>query len=186
MGECKVMLFKRYVQFRYCISDLIDSPIVKDMNNYIQHSCVTTLEHCVFVSYLSFLMCRFLGLNYYAAARGGLLHDLFLYDWHDSDKRGKLHGFTHPTAALKNACEHFELTNMEKDIIKKHMWPLTISFPKYKESYIVSLADKLCTCIEVFGFHRIIWIKRIMRLKTVREKMVIEMLELEKNMDYES
>jgi uncharacterized protein len=33
------------------------------------------------------------------------------------------------------------LNDIEEDIIRKHMWPLTLVPPKYKESFIVSFAD---------------------------------------------
>ena len=35
----------------------------------------------------------------------------------------------------------------EKDIILKHMWPVTFKIPKYKESFIVSFVDK-CFAVE--------------------------------------
>ena len=50
--------------------------------------------------------------------RGALLHDYFLYDWHEKSKDHRLHGFTHPARALKNAEQIFDLTPVEKDIIK--------------------------------------------------------------------
>ena len=159
----------RFEQFQLCINDLIDAPVVRTMNNYTQHSMVTTLEHCIFVSYISFIICKFFGLNYYAAARGGLLHDLFLYDWHDEERCGKLHGFTHPYTALRNANTNFDLSLMEQDIIKKHMWPLTIRLPRYKESFIVSFADKFCCIFEVLGLYRMIWIRRIMKLHMIKK-----------------
>ena len=149
--------------FKDCIDDLIETPVVQTMNNFTQHSIVTTLEHCLFVSYISFIICKFLGLNYYSAARGGLLHDLFLSDWHKNEYKGKFHGLTHPAEALKNANIYFNLSHMEQDIIKKHMWPLTLRFPRYRESYVVSIADKFCCLFEVFGLYKIIWIRRIMK-----------------------
>lgn len=145
---------EKYLQFRSCVSDLIDSDAVRKMNEYIQHSDVTTLEHCVYVAYISFLICRFFGFNSYAAARGGLLHDLFLYDWHYENPSNGPHGFTHPTTALKNANHYFELSEMEQDIIKKHMWPLTVKLPRYKESLVVCGADKFCAVAETLGFYR--------------------------------
>jgi uncharacterized protein len=60
-----------------------------------------------------------------------------------------LHGFIHPKLALKNAEENFQLSDLEKDIIVKHMWPLTVKFPKYKESYVVCLVDKYCSIQEI-------------------------------------
>ena len=43
---------------------------------------------------------------------------------------------------LKNAEKYFKLTPLQKDIISKHMFPVTFTPPKYKESLLVSLIDK--------------------------------------------
>jgi uncharacterized protein len=96
------------------------------------------------VSYFSYLLCRRLGLDYVAAARGGLLHDFFLYDWHEykKDKRNPNHGLTHPRVALANARQCFPVSRKEQDIILKHMFPKVWGFPRYAESWIVSLVDK--------------------------------------------
>jgi uncharacterized protein len=130
-------------QYRECVVDLLDSDTVKSMSNFIQHNEVTCLEHCISVSYYSFLVCRLFNIDCRSAARGALLHDLFLYDWHDTAPQEGLHAFVHPKIALKNAGV-FELNETEKDIIKKHMWPLTVIPPKHFESLIVSCVDKYC------------------------------------------
>jgi len=136
-------------EYSFCVNDLIQDEHVCSMKQFIQHSNVTCLEHSISVSYNSYLVCRGLGLDYKSAARGALLHDFFLYDWHITKTGHGLHGFTHPNTALKNAEEKFCLNVIEKDIIKKHMWPLTISLPKYKESFIVSFVDKYCSLAEI-------------------------------------
>lgn len=141
-----------YNEYEKCISDLIQNETVRSMENFIQHSNITCLEHSIYVSYSSYLICRRLGLDYRSAARGGLLHDFFLYDWHITKPTNGLHGFTHPSTALKNANEKFSLNKIEKDIIEKHMWPLTIRLPKYKESFIVSFVDKYCSLMEIIQF----------------------------------
>lgn len=89
----------------------------------------TCLRHSINVSYLSYLFCKKHGLDARAAARGGLLHDLFLYDWHFYRRRKgeRLHGFEHPKKALANASAMFSLTWKEREIILRHMWPLTIT-----------------------------------------------------------
>ena len=61
-----------------------------------------------------------------------------------------MHGLRHPGIALKNAKKHFDLTFIEYDIISHHMWPLTLSPPRSKEAYIVSLIDKWCSLRETF------------------------------------
>lgn len=80
---------------------------------------------------------------------GGMLHDLFLYDWRKPRPNGKgLHAFRHSRLALNNAMSLFDLNSIEKDIILKHMWPLTISLPKYRESFIITFVDKYVTLLE--------------------------------------
>ena len=162
MSEGKFMKFFPSVrEYINSVSDLLESPVVLSMNDYRQHGDISCLEHCIFVSYISFLFCRKMGWDARSAARGGLLHDLFLYDWHDTHLTGSLHGFTHPITALNNANEYFNLEKIEQDIIKKHMWPLVPSLPSYKESFVVSFADKYCAIAETLRLYKYTKIRRI-------------------------
>ena len=79
-----------------------------------------------------------------------MLHDLFLYDWHcyRRQKGERLHGFEHPRKALANAEKFFALTPMECDIILRHMWPLTLTPPSTRESYVVVMFDKYVSLLE--------------------------------------
>lgn len=135
------------------VKDIITNKNVLKMKDYLQHGTTTCYDHCLNVSYYSYILCKKLNLDAKSAARAGLLHDLFLYDWHTStlSKNSsflKKHAFYHPLIALKNSNKYFRLSKIEKDIIAKHMWPLTITLPKYKESYIVSFIDKICCLSE--------------------------------------
>jgi uncharacterized protein len=122
------------------------------MKNYMQHGDISCYTHSLHVSYISFRLCKKLGLDYLSAARGGLLHDFFLYDWHsDKNSHTGLHGFVHPGIAMKNANKYFALNNIEEDIIEKHMWPLTLRLPKYRESYVVLMVDKYCAFDETLN-----------------------------------
>ncbi len=136
--------------FYACIQDLIDHPLVQSMDLFIHHSNVTCLEHCLSVSYHSFLISRRLGLDSRAAARSGLLHDFYLYDWHLDHPVPGPHGFTHPRTALQNARHHFDLNSVEANSICCHMWPLTLRPPKHLISWLVCLTDKYCAFVEVF------------------------------------
>ena len=149
--------------YKNCISDLIQNEIVHSMKDFVQHINVTCLE---LVSYNSYLICKRLGLNCYLAARGGLLHNFFLYDWHIAKPYKGLHRFIHPYVALENANKHFNLNDLEKDIIKKHMWPLTLRLPRYKEAFIVAFVDKYCTSKEIIKFGSR---KNVYRLKEIFE-----------------
>ena len=84
---------------------------------------------------------------------------MFLYDWRHSKKKLNLeglHAFVHPKIALKNASKLFLLNDKEKDIIVKHMWPVTFfSLPKYKESYIITLTDKLSALKSFYEYYKL-------------------------------
>jgi len=124
---------------------------VKEMKNYNHHSYTNCFEHSMHVSYYNYIICKKLGWDAKAGAKAGLLHDMFLYDWHGYKPQNgeRLHGFEHPLKSLKNARACFNITEKEGDIISKHMFPLTITPPKYKETYVIIMTDKFCSACEV-------------------------------------
>jgi uncharacterized protein len=131
------------------VEDILNNEKFLELINYYHHNS-SIMEHVLSVSYLSYLACKKLNLDYVSGARGGLLHDFFLYDWREYKKNplNKNHGLHHPKIALKNSHECFELNEVERDIILKHMWPKSFGWPRYWESLIVSLIDKYCACNE--------------------------------------
>jgi uncharacterized protein len=141
-----------YAEYAACIDDLIYSPTVQMLDGFKHHQNVSRLDHSLNVSFTSYSLCKVLGWDYRSAARGGLLHDLFLYDWRTTTLEEGRHGFAHPQIALNNASEEFSLNSLEKDIILKHMFPLTWQPPGYRESIMVCLVDKCCALQEIFIF----------------------------------
>lgn len=124
-----------------------------ETKDYIQHGRTSVYRHCIAVAYISCMIAAKLNLvvEIHQLIRGALLHDYFLYDWHEHDSSHRLHGFTHPKKALRNAVRDFNLSETERDIIKKHMFPLTIVPPAKKESWIVTAADKYCAIRETMN-----------------------------------
>ena len=121
---------------------------------FIQHGDTTCLKHSVAVAYFSYraaIHYGWMGFRLFELVRGAILHDYFLYDWHDTTPKNGLHGFSHPYTAFCNALGDFDLTEIEVDVIVKHMFPLTPIFPRFKESAVVSIMDKICSLYEVFG-----------------------------------
>jgi len=127
------------------VGDILHHEEFLKLKDFFHHNS-SIYHHVHDVAYLSYRISKYLKLDYRSTARGALLHDFFLYDWRNHDvpdlPREKFHGLEHPKIAVANAKKHFSINEIEEDIIKKHMWPLTIVPPKYKESYIVSFADK--------------------------------------------
>lgn len=149
------MQYDTDADFHACIAELIDTAEVQQMCHIPQHGQISCFGHSVLVAYLSYRICRKWELDWRAAARGGLLHDLFLYDWHIHGTHEGLHAFSHPRAACSNANRICALTDREQDIILSHMWPVTFRhFYRYPESAVVSCVDKLCAVAEAFHvFH---------------------------------
>lgn len=137
------MLMKKE-KFLEIINDILANKSIRNLKLYKHHYAYTRLEHCLSVSYYTYVICKFLHLDYKSAARAALLHDLFFYDCEDKISRPKNHIKNHPKIALENANKLFNLNKKEQDIILKHMWPLTFSPPKYLESFIVTIVDKYC------------------------------------------
>ena len=139
-------------------NDILHSRNHKSTRKAIQHGNVSVRRHAINVARYSLLIDEKLGIkcNKRDLIRGALLHDYFLYDWHDKDHISplRLHGFFHPGIALRNAEKEYRLSTKEKDIIRKHMWPLTIVPPKCREAWVVSMADKYCSLMETLRIHR--------------------------------
>lgn len=138
-------------EYMVLIFDLLNQEKVQKMKQYRQHYNINCFDHCLFVSYNTYLICKKCHLDYISAARAGMLHDLFLYDWRKRENgRTGHHAFTHGRAAYEHASTFLDLNEKEKDMIIKHMWPVTLAIPKYKETFIMTLVDKYFAVAEAF------------------------------------
>ena len=131
------------------LSALLSNGHVQEMKGFIQHGSVSTFEHCVSVANLSYAIDKRLGLcsDLKTLLTGAVLHDFFLYDWHDGVRRW--HGFTHAKAACRNAREYFTIDDKTSHVIESHMWPLNIKkLPRSREAWVVCVADKWVSLCE--------------------------------------
>jgi uncharacterized protein len=134
----------------YYGGSILKSAGMEKEKSLIQHGTVSTYQHSVNVARTSLKIARRLNLTVdeRQMVRGALLHDYYLYDWHIKDPSHKWHGFHHAYTALMKADRDFDLTEKERDIIVKHMFPLDPAAPRFLESWIVTLADKVCAVKE--------------------------------------
>lgn len=109
----------------------------------IEHHGTTRYDHSLRVSYYSYKISKLLHLDYEEAARAGLLHDFFISEEDRNLKDRFISTFVHPKEAVENSIRVFNVNEKEQDIIRSHMFPIYISVPKYAESWIVSLVDKV-------------------------------------------
>lgn len=164
MNQIKKDIIDNDEEFQSIIKELINNDTVQQMKNFRQHYNTTCFEHCYTAAYYCYSICKKYNLDYKSATRATMLHDLFLYDWRKKTDRHGLHAFTHGKLACENACKLFDLNEKEKDIIIKHMWPVTISFPSSIEGFVLTLVDKYCAMSETFEvFKELLLNKKVSR-----------------------
>lgn len=137
-----------------------------EMGGYIQHGNTSTLEHCVAVAVMGVMLARRFGLSHDDGrlVHAALLHDYYLYDWHDGDSHGRGHAFTHPMRAARNASRDYPwLTDCELSAIRTHMFPLTPVPPTSRIGWIVTVADKVIAMAETIDRDSVRTFKRDIR-----------------------
>lgn len=133
------------------VRQVCSSSRMNKSRTFYQHGKINIYVHSLRVAYICYYWVKkyHLHVDEKALIRGALLHDYFLYDWHDKEHEHKRpHGFFHPSAALCNAKQDFILTRKEENIIQRHMFPLTLIQPGCKEAWLVCMADKVCSTRE--------------------------------------
>ena len=135
--------------------DILLSEGMQRSRQYLHHGTCSVYEHSVSVARTCLYLANRMNLTVdeRALVRGALLHDYFLYDWHEKDPSHAWHGFHHASVALRNACRDFSLGEIEQDMIYCHMFPLNPRLPRYREGWILILADKLCSGRETITGH---------------------------------
>ena len=117
------------------LEDICKNSRILESHKYMQHGDTSVFRHSVSVAYYSYYLALKLHapVNETSLIRGALLHDYFLYDWHEKDDSHKWHGFHHAEKALHNAMEDFDLNEVEQD---------KSSFEPFKTSLIRGITVK--------------------------------------------
>ena len=144
-------------EFFTCIRNIDNYDIVCEKEKAcFQHGTTTVLKHSRNVAYGSLIVAKKLekklnmSFDYNTLVTGAFLHDFFIYDWHTKEKGHRLHGYTHPKTASRNAEKICNVDESVCKVIKSHMWPLTITrVPKTREAFLVCMADKIMATKEI-------------------------------------
>ena len=118
------MMKYKNTEFYKIIKDIYELDEVKRLDK-CKHHGITRLDHCLRVSYYTYTITKALHLNYKDATRAALLHDFFI----DEVSGLKMYG------------------RFSKHLVK-HMWPCTLTPPKYFESWIVDIIDDISAVFE--------------------------------------
>ena len=132
-------------EFYNIINEYANHPKVQELKNCTHHG-IDRFDHSKRVAYYTYKITKKLHLNYYSATKAAMLHDFFIDEL--KDKRMVRSLRLHPNVAVENSKKYFDLTPMEEDIIKTHMFPVTFTPPKYLESWIVDLVDDVVSVYE--------------------------------------
>ena len=146
--------------------DITESKEYQRTKGLRQHGSVTVFEHSVYVASTSLKLSKkfHIKVDEDTMIKCALLHDYFLYDWHDAD-HPKMHAFHHASIAAENAERDFGLTKKEYKAIRSHMFPLNLRIPTSREALILTIADKYCAATETVRTRRN---RRIMKRKAAK------------------
>lgn len=135
-------IFLKDKEYKKIVKDIFRNVRFKKLFN-IEHHGISRMEHSIKISYYSYKIAKFLKMDYISVARGALLHDFFL----DGDERNTMSKFfdtfNHPKKALNTAMNDFNINKIEANIIVSHMFPIYFALPKFKESFLVNIVDKI-------------------------------------------
>ena len=137
-----------YSEYLLLVDDILKNEKFKELSSYVHHNS-NRFQHSLNVSYHSYKIAKKTGLDYVKVARAALLHDFFLVDNHKLNKSNRvITMFNHPREALENSNKYYLLSDMEKNIIVSHMFPVGIKLPRYKESILVDIVDDYVSVYE--------------------------------------
>ena len=151
-------------EFQQMTRDILEHPRFLRLQGFIHHGENNTVfDHSLRVSRRAYEIAKKLNLpedEVRSAARAGLLHDFFGYNWRESQFRryksqytgwsriAHMHAFVHGRLAATRAQRVFGVTEEECQAITSHMFPLS-PIPRTRLAWIVSLADKEVASREV-------------------------------------
>ncbi len=135
--------------------DILENTKFREAQKQIHHDKTTVGAHSMEVACTALAISRLLkrvriNTNEEQMTRAALCHDLGILGRYDKYSNNIVCCFRHPKDSVK-AAENLlgNLTDIEKDVIAHHMWPVTIVPPRHREAYIVTLADKICAIREI-------------------------------------
>ena len=145
------------------VKDILLSDEFQRRKLFPHHHNMSVWDHSVLVSFRAFIMAKIFNADQRITAIAGLLHDFYPWSWmyskdledlddgkylvecYTKHSLFKKHGFTHAKAAAENYVKFFPELEDKKitNAIKRHMFPLNIVPPRYKESFLITIVDKV-------------------------------------------
>ena len=137
-------------EFDLLIKDIINNQNFRELDNELHHG-ISRFGHSYRVAEGVYKVTKKLHMNYKEATRAALLHDFYFN--YQLEENGEVKNLVeHPDIALLNASKYYELSDLQKNMIASHMFPLSKVLPKYKESFCITIVDKVVAIYEQHRF----------------------------------
>ena len=81
--------------------------------------------------------------------RACLLHDIGMTDEKVSGSVSFRKAYLHPKRSEQIAKNEFQANEVQCNAIRRHMWPICLIPPKFREGWVVMAADKCCSLWEI-------------------------------------
>lgn len=160
--DASIVLHPLFDEWMLIVEDVLLHDEFQKRKLFLHHHHLSVWDHSILVSFRAFEVAKYFHADARICALAGLLHDFYSQAWISTpeleqlengkyttlmkEKKPfyKMHAFTHAEDASENYIRFFpELKNKKiTDSIKRHMFPLTLIPPKYKEGFIITIIDK--------------------------------------------
>lgn len=160
------MTKKTNIEFENLVSDILENEYFLETKKDIHHG-TSKYEHSIRVAKLSYNLSKIFKADKKVTARAGLLHDFFFGTRKEKPENSYLR---HPVTAASNAKKYFNVSDLESEAIKTHMFHHVLikkifpfinhkekvsikEFkPKTKEGWIICASDLLVSVVECERF----------------------------------
>ena len=154
------------VEFDEIVSDILENEYFIETKKDLQHG-TSKYEHSLRVAKLSYKLSKFFKADVKSTTRAGLLHDFFFGTRKEKPENSYLR---HPVTAAENAKKYFNVSEVEAEAIKTHMFhqvflkklfpfinrkekaSIKEFKPKSKEGWIICASDLLVSIMECERF----------------------------------
>ncbi len=160
--EPSVVLHPLFEDWLKIVENILLNDEFQRRKMFLHHHKMSVWDHSILVSFKAFIVGRYFNADLRVCAIAGLLHDFYSQAWISTEELEefengryvelmkikkplfKRHGFTHAKDAALNYVKYFPELEDKKitNSIKRHMFPLNIIPPRYKEGYIITAIDK--------------------------------------------
>lgn len=167
--DASIVLNPFFDEWYRIVEDILRNPEFQKRKLFMHHHNITVWDHSILVSFKSFMASKYFKADKRVCAIAGLLHDFYSQAWISTPELEKLengkyttlmkekkpwykmHGFTHAKDASINYVKYFPKLEDKKitNAILRHMFPLNIIPPRYKEGLIITTVDKLSSVREL-------------------------------------